>query len=91
MRLVDDDVLERELLQCRLLDEADLVRRDQHVEVLWEEARRDDLRALLFAAGEEDGVHVGCPPLELARPVLESRLGYDYQMWTVSVTIVAEI
>ena len=42
MRLVDDDVLPRELLERTLLAQAELVRRDQDVEVLRENLVLDD-------------------------------------------------
>jgi hypothetical protein len=54
VRLVDDDVLERELLEGGLLDETNLIRRHADFEVLRDEAGRDDLRALLRAAKDDD-------------------------------------
>lgn len=42
VRLVDDDVLPRELLERALLAEAELVRRDEDVKVLGEDLLLDD-------------------------------------------------
>ena len=58
-RPVDDDVLQRELLERALLYQADLVRGDDHVEALWQQARRDRFRAFFLAACQQDCVHVG--------------------------------
>lgn len=50
MGLVDDDVLERELLQSGFLDQAQFVSGDANFEVLGKEPGGDDLGALIFAS-----------------------------------------
>ena len=72
VRLVDDDVLERELLECALLDETDLVGGDADFKVLGDEAARHNLRTLLLRPSEDDGLEIGRPLLELALPVAQS-------------------
>jgi hypothetical protein len=71
VRFVDDDILETELLEGGLLDEADLVARDAHFEVLWDESVRNNIWALLLCAGKDNDVDVWSPLFELARTILE--------------------
>jgi hypothetical protein len=77
MRFVDDDILETEFLECRFLDEADLVTGYADFEVLRNESVCDDFCALVFCTGEEDNIEVRSPLFELARPILESCFGDD--------------
>jgi hypothetical protein len=90
VRLVDDDVLERELLEGGLLDETNFIRCHADFEVLRDEAGRDDLRALLRAAKDDD-VRVRRPLPELASPVLEGGLGNGDEVGPRNVAVVLEV
>ena len=88
MCLVDHDVLKAEFLQCRLLDETDFVGSDAHIEILRDEAGRDELGTLFFRARENDRVDVGSPLAEFASPVLERGLGNNNEMRTRCIRLV---
>ena len=91
MSLVDDDVLERELLECALFDETDFVGRDADFEVLGDEAARHNLRTFLLGPSEDDGLEVGCPLLKLALPVAQSGLRDDDEVRTLDTMVVLEV
>jgi hypothetical protein len=82
VRFVDDDVLETELLEGGLLDEADLIARDAYFEVLGDELVRNNVCVLLLCAGKDDDVDAWSPLFELARPILKGRFG-DYSKMRV--------
>lgn len=73
-----------------MLDKTNLIRRHADFEVLRDEAGRDDLRALLRAAKDDD-VHVRRPLPELASPVLEGGLGNDDEVGPRYVAVVLEV
>jgi hypothetical protein len=91
VRLVNDDVLERELLERALLDQAELVRGHDDLERLWEQPLRDDLRAFLLRALQDDDVDVRCPVLELALPVLQRALRDDDDVRAGDAPVVLEV
>ena len=49
---------ETEFLEGWFLDEADLVARYAHFEILWDESVRDDVFTLFFGSGEDNDVHI---------------------------------
>jgi len=91
VRLVDDNVIERELLEGALLDETNLIRRHADLKVLRDEAGRDGLRTLLLSAAKDDDVHVRRPLPELVSPVLEGGLGNDDEVGRRDVAVVFEV
>jgi hypothetical protein len=91
VRLVNDDVLERELLERALLDQAELVRGHDDLERLREQPLRDDLRTFLLRALQDDDVDVRCPVLELALPVLQCALGDDDDVRAGDASVVLEV
>ncbi|KAI3476086.1 hypothetical protein L1887_62392 [Cichorium endivia] len=91
VRLVNDDVLPRELLERALFAQAHLVGGDEHVKVLGQQVFVDDLVALLLGALEGDHVEAGHPALELAVPVVQRRLGHDDEVEAGRVAEVAEV
>jgi hypothetical protein len=54
---VNDDVFETEFLEGRFLDEADIIARYAHFEMLWAESVHD-VFVLFFGSGEDDDVHI---------------------------------
>ena len=91
MRLVDDDILEGKLLESRLLNQANLICRNEHIEILGDDSSRDAFRTILFGASKKDGVNIWCPSFELSRPILKSRLRYDDEMLARSIPEVFEV
>ena len=89
--LVDDDVLEAQLLEGALLNQAQLVSRDAHVEVLRKQAVRDQLCALVLGTRQRENIKARRPLLELARPILQSRLRNDHQVRAMYVTDVFKV
>jgi hypothetical protein len=77
VRLVDDQVLEAELGQRRLLDHGDLVRRQHDVERVRHELLGDEGGARLLVAVELAHAARRKPLVELAIPVAERRLGHN--------------
>ena len=66
VRLVDDDVLERELLECRALNQAQLVSSDADFEILRQQSVRDASRAFLFGSSHDCDIKVWRPHFELS-------------------------
>jgi hypothetical protein len=91
VRLVDDDVLEAQLLDSALLDQAELIRGDEHLEVDRQYALLYNRGTLLLRTGEHDGPEVRRPLLELALPVLQRRLGHDDDVRTRGVAVMLEV
>jgi len=91
VRLVDNDILKRELFECRLLDKTHLICRYADLEVLRNEAVGDDLCTLVFRPRKENDVKIRRPPFEFAMPILEGRLGNDDKMGAGNVPVVFEI
>lgn len=71
MRFVNDNVLERELLECRLLNQAYLIRCDEHIKVLWNEPVRDEIGTFFLRSRQKYCVHIWRPLPEFTRPVLQ--------------------
>jgi hypothetical protein len=91
MRLIDDDILERKLLEGAFFDKANLVGRDADLEVLRDKPSRYDVGTFFFGACENDGVDVWGPSLEFAGPVLKGGFGNDDEMWTGNKSVMFEI
>jgi hypothetical protein len=91
MRLIDDDILERKLLECTFFDETNLVRCDANLEVLRDKPSCYDLATFFFGASENNDVDVWGPSLEFAGPVLQGGFGDDDEMWTGSGSMMFEI
>jgi len=63
-----------DFLQCRFLDEADLVTRNVDFEGLWDESVHNDLCIFVFCTGE-DNVEVRSSLFGFAGPILERCCG----------------
>ena len=58
MHFVNDDILEAEFLECKFLNEVDLITCYADFKVLWDESVSNDFCVLIFCTNEEDNVEV---------------------------------
>lgn len=81
---VNDNILPGNLLEAVFFALADLVRSDDDIKVLGENARVDGASSLLFGTAKVDDVEAGHPSSDLSNPVVLGGLGHNDQVGAVN-------
>jgi hypothetical protein len=91
VRLVDDNIFERKLLEGGFLDETNFIGRYADFEILRNQPLGDDIGTFLFSSSEEYDVEFRGPVSKLASPILQGRLGNNNEMRTGNISVEFEV